>query len=339
MERFSMALSLGGSRVLYCENPISRIKNRKLRPETIAQNILRFWPAIWGHRLNRFPALARGQSHMAARQIWDAAKEMGLQRPLFVYPYLGRMLPLASAMKDQGCSLIHVCMDYPEGDFEEHYSLADLTMVIPSAGFQVARTAVGNRAIHLPQMGPPTMNGNRPHAEVVEPEILRAIPRPRLTYLGIPQKRLAFSLLRDVLIARPDWHFVYFGPANYLQLPNAHALPWMPFKEITNIAAASDVGFMPYDCSDARQYNSEPLKLLDHFTLGMPVVSTPIASLLALSDVAYLGNTRDELIRAIEEALQETPESAKRIRRMEIAEEHSLQNTAAFLSKVLLVKE
>ncbi len=330
-----MALSISGSRVLYCENPISRIKNRRLRLETVEPNILRFWPTIWGHRLNRVPALARTQSQMAARQILGAAKKIGFQRPLFAYPFLGRMLPLARAMKDRGCFLIHICMDYPEPELVEHSSLADLTMVIPIAGFQAVRAALGDRALHFPQMGPPVCNGNGLHSTASEPEALCAIPRPRLTYMGIPQNRLAFSLLRDVLVARPDWHFIFFGPADYLQLPNAHALPWMPFKEISKIAAASDVGFMPYDCSDARQFNSEPLKLLDHFALGMPVVSTPIASLLELSDVAYLGNTPGELIHAIEEALREPPESLKRIRRMQIAEEHSLRNIAAFLAKVL----
>jgi hypothetical protein len=249
------------------------------------------------------------------------------------------MLPIARSMKDHGCFLIHICMDYPEPELEDHYSLADLTMVIPSAGFQALRAVLGDRAIHLPQMGPPASNGSGLHSAAVEPEALGTIPHPRLIYLGIPQNRLAYSLVREVMVTRPDWHFVFFGPPDYLDLPNAHALPWMPFTEITRIAAASDLGFMPYDCSDARQYNSEPLKLLDHFALGQAVVSTPIASLLELSGVAYLGNTSGELIHAVEEALCEPPESPKRIRRMQIAEEHSLPNTAAFLNNVLPVKE
>ncbi len=235
--------------------------------------------------------------------------------------------------------MIHICMDFPEPELEEHSSLANLTMVIPSAGFQELRPTLGDRVVHLPQLGPPTQNGTSVQSTDAEPEVLRAIPRPRLTYLGVPQNRLAFSLLREVLAARPDWHFVFFGPANYLTLPNAHALPWMPFTEITKIAAASDLGFMPYDCGDARQYNSVPLKLLDHFALGKPVVSTPIASLLEYSSVAYLGNTPGELIQAIEDALRESPESPKRIRRKQIAEEHSLRNIATFLSGVLPLKD
>jgi len=339
LERFSTALSMNGLRVLYCENPVSRIKNQKPRTEGIEPNIVRLRPEIWGHRLNQIPVLARMQSRMAARQMLSAAKEMRFQRSLFIYSYMGRMLPLVRIMKDNGSFLIHICMDYPEPELAEHSSLADQTMVIPSAGFQDLRVTLGDRVILLPQLGPPSRNGTSVQSADADPETLRAIPRPRLAYLGIPQDRLAVSLLREVLVAMPDWHFVFFGPASYLNLPNAHALPWMPFTEITRIAAASDLGFMPYDCDDARQYNSVPLKLLDHFALGMPVVSTPIASLLEHSSIAYLGKTSGELIRAVEDALREPPESPKRIARKQFAEEHSLRNIATFLSKVLPLQD
>src|SRR5579862_6515624 len=113
--------------------------------------------------------------------------------------------------------------------------------------------------------------------------------------------------------------------------PNAHALPWMSASELGQVIASCDVGFMPYNCSDPVQYNCVPLKLLDYFGEGMPVVATPILSMLEMRDVVYLGETASELIDATQEALNEPPESPKRARRKKIAREHSLENIASLL--------
>ena len=78
-----------------------------------------------------------------------------------------------------------------------------------------------------------------------------------------------------------------------------------------------------------------PLKLLDHFAVGTPIVGTPILSFRELGDLVYLGENAGELIRAVECALTEPPDSPKRARRKEIARDHSLENIAALLGRVL----
>jgi hypothetical protein len=333
-ERFAIALVQLGSRVLYCDNPASNIKGQITEMKKIAPEIHRIRPAIWGQRLNKIPPFKLVQSRMVTKQIIEAANQLKLRKPFFIYSYMGKQLAVSRQMKRSGYSLIHICMDYPEPELSEHAALADHTFVIPRAGLEPLRKMVGDRAILLPQLGPPAQKESTANSEALL-ATLDSIPHPRLTYLGVPQSRLDLSILRAVLEARPDWHFIHFGPAHTLQFKNAHVLRWGPQADLAKVVAATDVGFMPYDCADPREYNCVPLKMLDHFAVGTPIAATPIATFQELSDVVYLGKNGEELSHAIESALAEPPDSPKRARRKEIAREHSLANIAEFLEKVL----
>lgn len=332
-ERFAMALVQLGSRILYCDNPASNIKGQIVAMKEILPGIHRMRPAIWGQRLNKIPPLAFLQSRMVTKQILDAAAQLKLRKPFFIYSYMGKQLAVARQMKRRGYSLIHICMDYPEPELSEHARLADYTFVIPRAGLAPLRKMIGDRAILLPQLGPPAQKESAISEALLA--TLDSIRHPRLTYLGVPQSRLDLAILHKVLKVRPDWHFIHFGPPDTLQFKNAHALRWGTQADLAQVVAATDVGFMPYNCADAREYNCVPLKMLDHFAAGMPIAATPIVTFQEFGDVIYLGKNADELVSAIESALNEPLDSPKRARRKEIAREHSLANIAAFLVKVL----
>jgi glycosyltransferase involved in cell wall biosynthesis len=168
-----------------------------------------------------------------------------------------------------------------------------------------------------------------------EPTALKPIPRPRLIYAGALQNRVLLPVVREILESKHEWHFLHFGSVEGLPEGNAHRLPWMPIEELERVIAACDVGFMPYDLNDAVQYNVAPLKLLDYFGAGLPVVATPIADMKELQDLVYLGTTAGELTIALERALSESADNPKRARRKEIAQEHSLENIAVLLGKIL----
>lgn len=333
-ERFAMALAQLGSRILYCDNPASNTKRQIGAMTEIIPGIYRLRPGIWGQRLNRIPPLASLQSNMVTKQIVEAANHLELRNPFFIYSYMGNQLAIGRQMKRHGHTLIHICMDFPEPELSEHAALADHTFIVPRAGLKPLRKMIGDRAILLPQLGPPAQQTSTTNSEALL-ATLDSIPHPRLTYLGVPQSRLDLPILRKVLEGRPDWHFIHFGPADTLQFENAHALPWGSQADLARVVAATDAGLMPYDCADAREYNCVPLKMLDHFAAGTPIAATPVITFQELSDVVYLGKNATDLIRAIESALSEPLDSPKRARRKEIAREHSLENIAAFLQKVL----
>lgn len=335
LERLAIALSKLGAKVLYCDNPVSRLKGKPPGLHEVEPNIFRLRPGMFGHRLNKIQSLAEAQSRIVARQIAAAAEKLQLRKPMFFYSYTGRLLPVCAEMKRLGYFLVHVCMDFPEAELRAHMAPADLTFVIPSAALTATQSITGARVIRIPQLGPPERNGDVGIPDCNNPESLQNVPHPRLIYAGALQNRVYLPAVHKILQENPGWNFVHFGSPRSLQLPNAHALPWMSAADLARVIASCDVGFMPYNCSDPVQYNCVPLKLLDYFGMGMPVVTTPIVSMLEMRDVVYLGETAGELIDAIQEALRETADSPRRARRKEIAREHSLVNIASLLRGIL----
>ena len=55
-------------------------------------------------------------------------------------------------------------------------------------------------------------------ANVLEPEDLRDIPRPRIGYIGFVGSRFHTSLYEKLSAARPGWSFVILGPINEMNL-------------------------------------------------------------------------------------------------------------------------
>jgi glycosyltransferase involved in cell wall biosynthesis len=339
-ERMAVALSKLGAKVLYCDNPVSLTKEKAQEPHEIEPGIFRFRTRMFGHRLNRVGLLASLQSRMVAKQISHAADKLRFHKPMFFYSYLGRLLPVCAEMKRRGCFLVHICMDFPEPDYQSHVSVADLTLAIVLSSVETLRAVAGARVVHIPQLGPPELPADNSNSAGTEPGALRNIPRPRLIYAGVLQNRVQRPIVREILQSQPEWHFIHIGSADNLILPNAHALPWMRRDELMRVIASCDVGFMPYDRNDPVQRNVfVPLKLLDYFGLGMPVISTPIEGMLELKDLVYTGESASDLTGAIELALNEPADSSKRDRRKEFAQKHSLENFAALLRKILPFEE
>jgi glycosyltransferase involved in cell wall biosynthesis len=336
MERLAIALSKLGAKVLYCDNPVSLAKEKQKQLVEVQAGIFRFQSRIFGHRLNQVGLLASLQSRMVAKQMSLAAARLHLRRPIFFYTYMGRLLPVCAEMKRRGFFLTHMCIDFPEIDYQAHVSAADLTLATVLSSVEIIRTATGARVVNVPQFGPPDAVADESSPVGTEPDSMRNIPHPRLIYAGVLQNRVLLPIVRQILQSKPHWHFIHIGSSDKLPLPNAHALAWMRRDELMRVIASCDAGFMPYDRNDPVQRNVfVPLKLLDYFGVGMPVVSTPIEGMLELKDLVYTGDSASELTSAIERALTEPAANSIRDRRKAFAREHSLENIASFLSKVL----
>lgn len=340
MERLAIALSKLGAKVLYCDNPVSLTKEKARQAHEIEPGIFRFRPRMFGHRLNQVGLLASLQSRMVAKQISRAAEKLRLRNPIFFYTYMGRLLPVCAEMKNRGYFLVHMCIDFPEIDYQAHVLAADLTLATVLSSVETIRAATGARVLNIPQFGPPEAAGDNNISAGADPVALQNIPHPRLIYAGVLQNRVLLPIVREILQSKPQWHFIHIGSPDNLPLPNAHALSWMRRGELMRVIASCDAGFMPYDRNDPVQRNVfVPLKLLDYFGVGMPVVSTPIEGMLELKDLVYTGDSASELTSAIELALNEPPGSSIRNRRKEFAREHSLENIAALLRKILPLDE
>ena len=333
-ERMALALARAGSRVLYCENPVSFLRHRARALAEVETRVFALGLKFVGHRLNSLPFLRQVQTKLLANQIIANARKLGLNDPIFVYPHGDYCLSLCREFKRRGFRLIHVSMDYELELQIEHARESDLTLSIPHAAYQKLHAKFGEKVKLLPQFSA-YEDTNATTGRLQDPPVLATIPRPRLGYLGSITGRVSVPALTEILTEHPEWHFVSFGNTNGLTLSNGHVLPWQSRGEASAILDGLDVGFMPYDCSDPKNLHCVPLKLFDYFARGIPVVSTPIVYLRPLEDLVYLGSTPQELANAISEALMEPLESPKKAKRQAIARKHSIDNLSQLLVTML----
>jgi hypothetical protein len=334
-ERIALALASRGARVLYCEIPVSHFRRSGEPLREVAEGVHCFGSEYLGARLSSLPVVGKWQWKMVARQIIANARALGLKDPVFLYSHVEHMTALCEEMRRAGFPLIHICMDYPEPYQYELIELSDQTLVIPKSVFHELKARYGDKIHWIPQSIHLPTAERQDNGARNEPAQLAAVPRPRLGYLGPIFARLNLSMLREFLTQNRNWHFVYFGGSDDLQLPNAHAMTWQSPEELPGFVASFDVGMMPYDCSDKKNLHCSPLKLYDYFLAGLPVVATPILSLSEYKDLIYSGATSRELSDAVFRALEEPADSPKRLLRMAVARGHSTVAQGQQLEEVL----
>lgn len=333
-ERMALALARAGSRVLYCENPVSFLRHSPRALTEVEKGVFAFGLKFVGHRLNSLPLLQQAQTKLLANQIVGNVRKLGLNDPIFVYPHGDYCLPLCREFKRRGFRLVHLSMDYELELQIEHARESDLTLSIPHAAYQELHAKFGEKVKLLPQFSA-YEDAHEATSRLQDPPVLAKIPRPRLGYLGSITGRISVPVLAEILTEHPEWHFVSFGKTNGLPLSNGHVLPWQSRWEASAILDGLDVGFMPYDCSDPKNLHCVPLKLFDYFARGIPVVSTPIVYLRQFEDLVYLGTTPRELTDQISEALAEPLQSPKKAKRQAIARKHSIDNLSRLLVTLL----
>jgi len=331
-ERMALSLACAGRRILYCENPVSLVRNSARRLTEVDRNVYAFGLKFLGHRLNNNFILERVQTRSLAAQIQKNIAKLDLRDPVLIYPHGEWCLALSHEFKRRGFRLVHICMDYHLTEQIAHVEQSDLTLVIPSIAFAELRDMFGDKVRLIPQFG---SRGSTGAENKCKKGSITNIPRPRLGYLGDLSGRVSTTLLGEILSQHPEWQFISVGKSKALSLTNEHVIPWQDQSEISDIVGELDVGFMPYDCADPKNLHCVPLKLFDYFAQGIPVVSTPIVYVHEHADLVYLGATAEELAHAISRALAEPPDSPKKARRKAIAQNHSIESLSQLIGTTL----
>jgi glycosyltransferase involved in cell wall biosynthesis len=142
------------------------------------------------------------------------------------------------------------------------------------------------------------------------PSELTTLRRPIIGYVGNLSQRVDVDLLEEIVDARPHWQFVFVGSAHHdrriLSLDarcNVHFAGPTPYDRARAFIGNFDVAIVPHVDSDMTRSMS-PLKAYVYCSLGVPVVSTPVANLGELSDLIVVARGAQEFVSAIEAALR-----------------------------------
>jgi glycosyltransferase involved in cell wall biosynthesis len=227
-----------------------------------------------------------------------------------------------------------VYRDYAREMEERLLAKADLTFVT-SRPLVERKSRPDRPAIHLPQ-GVDFEHFNQFDASPPPvPADLAPFKRPIIGFAGLLNFRIDVALLTAVARAFPQASIVLIGPVRcdldrLRDRSNVFLLGMRAYEDLPRYVVHFDVGLIPYRLTTATHYIN-PIKLLEYFAAGIPVVSTALPDVVAYGDVVHCGYTTDEFVAMVSHALGETSPHSRR-RRVGIARSNSWRQRAEKLS-------
>lgn len=116
---------------------------------------------------------------------------------------------------------------------------------------------------------------------------LTKLPRPIVGFFGCIDKWVDLDLIVTLSRKFPQFSFVVFGKRNVpidslSNCSNVHYFGMLPYPDLPRYAAHFDIGLIPFVRNTLTEAVN-PLKLLEYFALGLPVLATRLPELEAYS--------------------------------------------------------
>lgn len=147
--------------------------------------------------------------------------------------------------------------------------------------------------------------------ELTVADEIDALPRPRVGYFGAIEPWLIDQeLIKRASVERPEWQWIFIGNlargTDLTTLPNVHFFPPVPYDELPRYAAGFDVCVLPWETEHTFTSYGSAIKVREYLATGKPVVISPLPEYETMSDVLRIARSRDEFIKLIDDALNET---------------------------------
>jgi len=279
-------------------------------------------PPKWLVRTPTLPVLDRLSTRFAARRLLHEARGNGsssviayLFHPSF-QPYVRHFAN--ALLVYHAYDLFESMPSWSDTDRkQEEWLLARADLVIASSE-EIARrlSERSGRLVRALHNAVDTAAFGEAIGAAPPPEDLRAVPTPRIGYVGSINRKVDLPLLEALALARPEWHFVLIGPVGSLdhatsdalercrRLQNVHLLGAKPHWQLPAYVANLDLALMPYRKGAGLWTEAiYPLKLHEYLAADRPTVSTYLPSLKPFASVLAFAASRDEWIAAIEDGL------------------------------------
>jgi len=152
-------------------------------------------------------------------------------------------------------------------------------------------------------------------AETVVPEEIAGLPRPVIGFFGLIADWVDVGLMASVAERFSTGSLVALGKAttdvsSLERLPNVHLLGRKPYSGLPAYCKGFDVALMPFRVNELT-LNANPLKAREYLAAGLPVVSTAIPEVDALT-LCRIGRDRESFLYEVEQALLDPGPSVER---------------------------
>jgi hypothetical protein len=177
-------------------------------------------------------------------------------------------------------------------------------------------------------------------------KIKRKYTRKVIGYFGVVYEWFDLNLIKKMAVEYKDCDIVIIGPVKIKidemkSYSNVYFEGLIDYSLLPSYLKAFDVGIIPFILNDLIR-NTNPVKLYEYFTAGIPVVSTAMPELLEYHDIVYLSNSHDEFLSNIQNALKEKNENGSREKRIKVSKENTWDNRIGVIieefNKTLITK-
>ena len=349
VSRFAALRATADARTWFVEEPVAGDVSRPQLGHEECEGITRVWLVV-PRRDGQPDALgfdAEGAEHYG-ELLAELLRTMGRPAAPDVLLYTPMALDIAQALEPG--RLFYDVMDdlasfakAPEGLRLRHRRLLAESDVVFAGGRSLHRAVVQQRrqGAHLFPSGVETA-----HYEASRELRRKQEPRAHKVagYVGVIDERVDLALLAGLAEALPDWTVRVVGPVAKIEpgsLPRAENLEYpgmAPYPELPAVMAGFDVALMPFARNEATRSIS-PTKTLEYLAAGLPVVSTPIADVVAdYSGVVHFADDAAGFAAACREVVEHPREERDR-RLRPVQARHEWDVIAARMADLLWPEE
>lgn len=138
---------------------------------------------------------------------------------------------------------------------------------------------------------------------------MEAMPRPIVGFFGLISQWVDLRLIAALGNLHPDVSFVLLGKSEVDLAPLAHCknvyhLGFVPYKELPAYAKYFDIAMIPF-VKNRLTEAVNPLKLMEYFALGLPVLATRLSELESINGPLRLASTEAEFSSHLQQMLQD----------------------------------
>ncbi len=146
-------------------------------------------------------------------------------------------------------------------------------------------------------------------------------------YVGALEGWFDVDAVRTAAEDHPEWKFAIVGRVDDPRIgglaacPNVSLQGELPYNELPAFLARCDVAMIPFLRTDLT-LATNPIKLYEYFSRGLPVVSTRLPEVEQYSDLVYLASNPREFSEQVARAVEEN-DPGRRGQRIAVAEQES----------------
>ena len=299
----------------------------------------------------RFAKLKRIESQIALRVIRQLNSDMPyvlcMNCPNVYFSYL-----LDELVKNAGLSMFDFSDDFVElvhTKERKEFFLHNITKYAQAADIVLTvnnhlknKYSFLNPNIHVVRNATNYYNFDRKNYNPVDfLEKIKSTKKPIIGYSGLANaSRIDFGLLGFLIEKRPNWQFVFVGPADsafvqrFLHYSNVYHQSPVDYEVLPDYIHYFDAAFVPFEINEHTKGN-DLLKFHDYLSMGKPVVSTDIGGAAQIKNVIQVANTPSEFMLSLDKAI--TSNSHEEVlKRKNVAFKNSWSNRIKELEELII---